>query len=154
MIEKFYFLKTENSSKAMWKTAQSKYNTASQASYRFSVVFHKVLILGLLLFLIYKNDLTECALSKKFGYVEDFKFISDNTLIAHLDVRKIWKWYEIFMGINMTKITSPNRDLGLTVSSSLTWDEHGKKRAGKALNSLFALKRNLSRPTLLNRKNA
>ena len=44
------------------------------------------------------------------------------------------------------------KDLGLIVSSSLTWDDHAKKRAGKALNSLFALKRNLSRTTVLNKK--
>ena len=132
-------------------------------------------ILGPPIFLVYMNDLTECTLSKKFGHADDFKFISENTLISHLDVRKIWNWCEKnFEGINLTKnklytlkgigelglydyvfeSTDYMKDLGLIVSSSLTWDDHAKKRDGKAFNSHFALKRNLSRTTLLNRKNA
>ena len=42
----------------------------------------------------------------------------------------------------------------LIVLSSQTWYDNAKRRAGKAINSLFALKRHLSRTTLLNRKNA
>ena len=55
---------------------------------------------------------------------------------------------------NINEIYDALINLVTSVSSSLTWDDHAKKRAGKAINSLFALKRNLSRTTLLNRKNA
>ena len=44
------------------------------------------------------------------------------------------------------------KDLGLIVSSWQTWDDNAKKKAGKAINSLFALERNLCRTTLQNRK--
>ena len=61
-------------------------------------------ILGPTSVLVSISDLTECSLSRKFGYADDTKFNSDNTPIAYLDVRKIWKSCEKnFMEIKMTK---------------------------------------------------
>ena len=44
------------------------------------------------------------------------------------------------------------KELGVIVSSSLSCLERAKSRAGKTLNTLFALKQNLGRTTLLNGK--
>ena len=42
---------------------------------------------------------------------------------------------------------------GVQISETLSWTANGEKRTGKALNALVMLNRNLSKTTLLTRKN-
>ena len=46
------------------------------------------------------------------------------------------------------------KDLGILITDTISWTQHAKKRAEKALNALFVLKRNLSKANFASRKYA
>ena len=135
----------------------------------------QVSILGPLFFLVFINDLPSCVMSATFGYADDYKIVGDNPLTLNIDVRRLWRWCEEnCMSMNLTKskvlsvkgsatIALPNysfettevmKDLGIVITDTLSWSQHAKKRAEKALNSFFVLERNLSKPNFATRKNA
>ena len=132
-------------------------------------------ILGPLFFLVYINDLPSCGMSARFGYAEDYKTNGDNPITLNIDVRRLWRWCEEnCMSMNLTKskvlcikgsatVALPNysfettevrKDLYILITDTLSWTQHAKKRAVKALNALFVLKRNLSKAIFATRKNA
>ena len=131
-------------------------------------------IFGPLLFLVFINYLPSCIMSATFGYADDYKIVGDNPLTINLDVRRLWRWCEEnCMSMNLAKskvlcikgsatIALPNysfettevmKDLCILITDTLFWTQHAKKRAKKALNALFVLKRKLSKANFANRKN-
>ena len=46
---------------------------------------------------------------------------------------------------NLLTTVKEQRDLGLIVSSNLSWDENGNRQASKAMNALFNIKRSLTK---------
>ena len=114
-------------------------------------------------------------MSATFGYADDYKIVEYNPLTLNIDVRRLWRWCEEnCMSMNLTKskvlcikgsatIALPNysfettevmKDLGILITDTLFWTQHAKKRAEKAFNALFVLKRNLSKANFATRKNA
>ena len=131
--------------------------------------------LGPLFLLVFINDLPSCVMSATFGYADDNKIVGDNPLTLYIDVGRLWRWCEEnCMSMNLTNskvlcikgsatIALPNysfettevmKDLGILITETLSWTQHAKKRAEKALNALFVLKRNLSKANFATRKNA
>ena len=128
-------------------------------------------ILGPLLFLVFINDLPSCVMFTTFGYADDYKIVGDNPLTLNIDFRSLWRWCEEnCMSMNLTKskvlcikgsatialpsysfeTTEVMENLGILITDTLSWTQHAKKRAEKALNALFVLKgisqRRISRP--------
>ena len=130
-------------------------------------------ILGPLLFLVFINDLPSCVMSATFGYADDYKIVGDNPLTLNIDVRRLRRWCEencVSMNLTKSKVlcikgsatiavpsysfgtTELMKDLGILITDTLSWTQHAKKRAEKALNALFVLKRNLSKANFATRK--
>ena len=132
-------------------------------------------ILGPLFFLVFINDLPSCVMSATFGYADDYKIVRDNPLTLNIDVRRLWRWCEEnFMSMNLPKskvlcikgavtiallnytfeTTEVMKDLSILITDTLSWTQHAKKRAEKALSAPFVLERNLSKANFATRKNA
>ena len=130
-------------------------------------------LLGRLLFLAFENDLPDRGMSKSFGYSDVFNIVGSNPVNLGINVERIWKWCkENLMSINLTKnealpikglpdlrindftfgTSTTIKDLGLIVSSDLSWSAHTKQRASKSLIASFFLTRSLSATTLSNKK--
>ena len=114
-------------------------------------------------------------MSATFGYADDYKIVGDNPLTLNIDNRRLWRWCEencMSMKLTKSKVicikgsatialtnysfetTEVMKDLGILITDRLSWTQHAKKRAGKVLNALFVLKRNLSKANFATRKNA
>ena len=132
-------------------------------------------LLGRLFFLVYMNDSPDVITSTNFGYADDFKVIGENLITLSNDVRRVYKWCSnIFMSmilakskyvaikgcatVSLTNCTFEKaeilKDLGVLYSENLSWSPHAKKRAETAIKALYTLKRNMSKATPVNRKNA
>ena len=126
--------------------------------------------LGLLLFANFINNLPSCV---NYGYADHFKLIGTDCITIGLNLGKILKWLDNFMAINFAKTkyiqlrgttrlkvvnflfdsTPFMKDLDIIVSENLTWSEHAEKRVEK-LKAIYAIKLNLVKATLSNKKNA
>ena len=132
-------------------------------------------ILGPLFFPVFINYLPSCVMFATLGYADDYKTVGDNPLTLNIYVRSFWRWCEEnCMSMNLTKskvlcikgsatialpiysieTTEVMNDIGILVTETLLWTQHAKKRAEKALNTLFVLKRNLSNANFATRRNA
>ena len=49
-------------------------------------------ILGPLMFILYINDLPDCAMSASFGYADDYKIVCNDPIILNIDAKRIWNW--------------------------------------------------------------
>ena len=61
-------------------------------------------ILGPLMFILYINDLPDCAMSASFGYADDYKIVCNDPLILNIDAKRIWNWcVKNSMAVNKSK---------------------------------------------------
>ena len=56
------------------------------------------------MFVLYLNDLPDCAISASFGYAGDYKIVCNNRLILNINAKRIWNWcVKISMAVNLSK---------------------------------------------------
>ena len=62
-------------------------------------------ILGPLMFILYINDLPDCAMSASFGYADDCKIVCNDPLFLNIDAKRNWNWcVKNSMAVNVSKI--------------------------------------------------
>ena len=44
------------------------------------------------MFILYTNDLPDCAKSASVGYADDYKIVCNDPLILNIDAKRIWNW--------------------------------------------------------------
>ena len=107
-----------------------------------------------LMFILYMNDLPDCAMSASFGYADDYKIVYNEPLNLNIDAKRIWNWcVRNSMAVNVSKTknislkgnakvevngtvleeTAELKDLGLIITSTLSWTENATNRSAKAL---------------------
>ena len=126
-------------------------------------------LLGPLLFCIFMNDLPEAlAFSDSYFFADDLKFLSVN--LTELQVQTDLQSLEIWVNKNRMALATDKcakltfrgkdiifklfgeplkteanvRDLGITLTSDLTWNMHISKKVAKANGVLYLLRRNVS----------
>ena len=116
-------------------------------------------ILGPWMFILYLNGPSICAMSATFGYADDYKILNiDHPFILNIDAKRIWNWCvkkSMAVKVSKTKIlsvkgseeTAEMKDLGLIITSTLSWTENAANRSTKALKALCSVKRNISKIT-------
>ena len=131
-------------------------------------------ILGPLLFLLFINDLPASVSNcESFGFADDFKIIALTQSQLTIGAMTMQNWCsENKMQLNTSKCkllnikgtltaaidnleiepTNLQRDLGLWITSNLTWNDNCTTRTKKGLSALFQLKRNLSTNSTRNSK--
>ena len=61
-------------------------------------------VLGSLFFILFINDLSNCLMSKCFGFADDFKVVSDSSVTLQFDAARLWNWInENIRQINLSK---------------------------------------------------
>ena len=125
------------------------------------VEFCKAVILGPILFSIFKNDMPERVLSSIcYLFADDLKLLSISfSNNFQNDSDNVYQWF-VENGLGKTKLfcyTSSKyflnslvikrvpsiKDLGLLAKPNLSWTEHVNIKSGKALRCFFRLKRNI-----------
>ena len=107
-------------------------------------------------------------MSASFGYADDYKIVCNDPLILNNDAKRIWNWcVKNSMAVNMSKTkilklkgkvkvevnetvleeTAEMKDLGLIITSTLTWTENATNRSAKALKALCSVKKIISKIT-------
>ena len=120
------------------------------------------------MFILYINDLPDCAMSASFGYLDNFKIVCNDPLVLNIDAKRIWNWCvksSMAVNVSKTKILSVKgnakvevngtvfeelaemKDLGLKITSTLKWTENATNRCAKVLKALSSVKRNTSKIT-------
>ena len=120
------------------------------------------------MFILYINDLPDCAMSASFGYADAYKIVCNDPLILNIDAKRVWNWCvknSMAVNVSKTKIlsvkgnanvevngtvleeTAEMKDLGLIITSTLSWTENATNRSAKALKALCSVKRNISKIT-------
>ena len=120
------------------------------------------------MFILYIDDLPDCALSASFGYANDYKIVCNDPLILNIDAKRIWNWCitnsmtvnssktEILSVKGNTKVevngtvleeTAERKNLGLIITSTLGSTEKTTYRSAKALMALRSVKRNIPKKT-------
>ena len=44
------------------------------------------------MFILYINDLPDCAMSANFGYADDYKIVCNDPSILNIDAKRSWSW--------------------------------------------------------------
>ena len=121
-------------------------------------------ILGPLMFIVYINTLPNCVKgTNAYGYADDFKVVTSNIQEANQALKHIQQWSnenDMVLNLDKSKILSikgetvePNqelevvktqKDLGVIMSSNLSWAGNCRKRVSMAWRSFYYVKRNIS----------
>ena len=131
-------------------------------------------ILGPLLFIIFVNDLPDCAKhSSCYGYCDDMKLLYTTPEGLQQDVKQLENWCldnsmvlnskkcnilnikgecNILLFNSQLQTTNVHRDLGVQVTGSLSWSPNCESRVQSSLRSFYQIKRNVSSKTSLKSK--
>ena len=131
-------------------------------------------ILGRLLFIIFVNDLPDCAKhSSCYGYCDDMKLLSTTPEGLQQDVKQLENWCldnsmvlnskkciiwnikgecNILLFNSQLQTTNVHRDLGVQVTGSLSWSPNCESSVQSSLRSFYQIKRNVSSKTSLKSK--
>ena len=132
-------------------------------------------VLGPLFINLFINYLPETIVSSCYGYADDYKVVGTNTVTLQKDTSKIWQWCSgNKMRLNLAKrrllsitgeanvqlrtrfLEKPKfeKDLGIVVSSDLSWKTQAEKRFEKTMKVFWSLKRNIPKvSSWITRKN-
>ena len=124
-------------------------------------------LLGPLLFILYISHLPDnLNLVESFGYADDFKVIATTQTEMNYSTTTIENWcsnnqmhlntgkcalinfkneLEGQINGNILKIETEQKDLGISVTPTLSWNVNASKRCQKSLSAFYSLKRNLSK---------
>ena len=120
------------------------------------------------MFILYINDLPDCALSASFGYADNYKVVCNNPLTLNIDAKRNWNWCvtksmtvnvsktqtlsvkgnaKVEVNRNVIEETAERKNLGLIITSTLSLTVIATIRSVKALKALCSVKRNIPKIT-------